>query len=111
MTRISTHVLDTARGHPAERVSVSIDVRAEGAWQRMGESVTGTDGRVAHLVSLELTAPAFCRLTFAVHDYLVAEHGRAFFPEVAVFFEAEPGQHYHLPLLLSPFGYSVYRGS
>ena len=46
-----------------------------------------------------------------MHDYLVANHGRAFFPEVAVFFEAEPDQHYHLPLLLNPFGYSVYRGS
>jgi hydroxyisourate hydrolase len=111
VTRVSTHVLDTARGHPAERVPVSIDIRAEGTWQRRGESVTGTDGRVAHLASLDLAGPAFCRLTFAVHDYLVANHGSAFFPEVAVFFEAEPDQHYHLPLLLSPFGYSVYRGS
>ena len=46
-----------------------------------------------------------------VRDYLVAHHGSAFFPEVAIVFVAEPGQHYHLPLLLSPFGYSVYRGS
>jgi 5-hydroxyisourate hydrolase len=111
VNRVSTHVLDTARGHPAERVPVSIDVRVEGSWQRVGEAVTGTDGRVAHLASLDLTGPVTCRLTFGVHDYLIANHGGAFFYEVAVFFEAEPEQHYHLPLLLSPFGYSVYRGS
>ena len=54
---------------------------------------------------------ATCRLVFAVGDYLVAHHGVAFFPEITVVFAAEPGEHYHVPLLLAPYGYSVYRGS
>lgn len=111
MTGISTHVLDTARGRPAERIPVSLDIRAADTWRRIAESVTGPDGRVADLPVPGLAGPVSCRLVFAVHGYLVAHHGGAFFPEVAVVFVAEPGQHYHLPLLLSPFGYSVYRGS
>ena len=54
---------------------------------------------------------ASCRLIYAVRDYLVRVHGAAFFPEVTVVFEAGPGEHYHVPLLLAPFGYSTYRGS
>ena len=55
--------------------------------------------------------PATARLVFAVRDYLVASHGSAFFPEITIAFTAGPGEHYHVPLLLSPFGYSTYRGS
>ena len=125
MTTISTHILDTARGRPAADVPVALDIW-DGGWQRLGESVTGADGRTGDLPAFEPPAPpgpphregspvspawATCRLVFAVRDYLVAHHGSAFFPEITVAFAAGPGEHYHVPLLLAPYGYSVYRGS
>ena len=125
MTTISTHILDTARGRPAADVPVALDIW-DGGWQRLGESVTGADGRIGGLPAFEPPAPpgpphregspvspawATCRLVFAVRDYLVAHHGSAFFPEITVAFAAGPGEHYHVPLLLAPYGYSVYRGS
>ena len=125
MTTISTHILDTARGRPAADVPVALDIW-DGGWQRLGESVTGADGRIGGLPAFEPPAPpgpphregspvspawATCRLVFAVRDYLVAHHGSAFFPEITVAFAAGPGEHYHVPVLLAPYGYSVYRGS
>ena len=112
MTSFSTHILDTARGRPAEGVPVSFAVWANGGWQRLGgESVTGPDGRATDLPEVKTDSPLTCRLVFAVEDYLVTHHGAAFFPEVTVAFVAQPGEHYHLPLLLTPFGYATYRGS
>jgi hydroxyisourate hydrolase len=126
VTTISAHILDTARGRPAADVPVALDIWADGGWQRLGGSVTGADGRIGDLPAFEPPAPAgtaypdrppappgqaTCRLIFAVRDYLVAHHGSAFFPEITAAFAAGPGEHYHVPLLLSPYGYSVYRGS
>ena len=114
MTSVSTHILDTTRGRPAAGVPIALDTWADGDWQRLGESVTGADGRTSALPAFGPPAPpgrATCRLVFAVGDYLVAHHGAAFFPEITVAFAAEPGEHYHVPLLLTPYGYSVYRGS
>ena len=76
-----------------------------------GGSVTGPDGRSTGLPPLDPDATATVRLVFAVQDYLVASHGQAFFPEITVVFTAAPGEYYHVPLLLAPFGYSTYRGS
>jgi 5-hydroxyisourate hydrolase-like protein (transthyretin family) len=98
-------------------VPIALDTWADGDWQRLGESVTGADGRASTLPAFDppaspgLPGPATCRLVFAVGDYLVAHHGAAFFPEITIAFAAEPGEHYHVPLLLTPYGYSVYRGS
>jgi hydroxyisourate hydrolase len=126
VTTVSTHILDTARGRPAADVPVVLEAWAGGGWQHLGESATGADGRIGDLPAFEPSARpgppyphgspappagAACRLVFAVRDYLVAHHGSAFFPEITVAFAAGPGEHYHVPLLLSPYGYSVYRGS
>ena len=114
MTTISTHILDTARGRPAAEVPVALEAWDGGRWRRLGESVTGADGRIGDLPAVEPSAPpgrATCRLVFAVRDYLLAQHGSAFFAEITVAFAAGPGEHYHVPLLLAPYGYSVYRGS
>jgi hydroxyisourate hydrolase len=111
MTTVSTHILDTARGHPAAGVPASLDVRAGGMWVPAGASVTGPDGRIIDLPPLDLDGPANVRLVFAVREYLVSSHGAAFFGDITVEFEAGPGEHYHVPLLLAPFGYSTYRGS
>ena len=111
MTTVSTHVLDTARGRPAQGVPVTLDVLDDGAWQQVGTAVTGPDGRVTTLPAAGAAGPVACRLVFAVREYLVRTHGAAFFGEITVAFEAGPGEHYHVPLLVTPFGYTTYRGS
>jgi hydroxyisourate hydrolase len=111
MTSVSTHVLDLAAGRPAAGVPVTLDIWSGGAWVPVGGSVTGPDGRVTGLPRLDGESPVTARLVFAVREYLLAEHGTTFYPEITVAFSAGPGEHYHVPLLLSPFGYSTYRGS
>jgi hydroxyisourate hydrolase len=110
VTTVSTHVLDTARGRPVEGVPVRFDVLHDGVWQGIGREVTGPDGRVTGLPRAGAAGPVSARLVFTVREYLVRTHGAAFFGEITVAFETEPGEHYHVPLLLSPFGYSTYRG-
>ena len=108
---VSTHILDTALGRPAAGVPVTLDIWSGGTWVPAGGSVTGPDGRGTDLPPLDPDTPATARLVFAVRDYLLASHGRAFFSEVTVVFTVGPDEHYHVPLLLAPFGYSTYRGS
>lgn len=104
---VSTHILDTAAGRPAAGVAVALSVRdgSGTAWQPLGTSATDSDGRCKDLPALPAEAP-HARLVFATEPC-----GAGFFPEVAVAFAVAPGEHYHVPLLLSPFGFSVYRGS
>jgi|SRR5579884_3163085 len=104
MTTISTHVLDTAAGRPAAAVPVELAQCTREGWRVLGSAVTDADGRCRELPAADPDAGTVLRLTFAV--------GGAFFPEVAVVFAVDPAQpHYHVPLLLSPYGYAVYRGS
>ncbi|GGP38864.1 hydroxyisourate hydrolase [Streptomyces sp. L500] len=111
---VSTHVLDTGAGRPAAGVGVELAVRggADGEWAVLGTARTDADGRCAALPALP-PAAAHVRLRFDVAPHLSAGSaaGAAFFPEVTVAFAVSPGEHHHVPLLLSPFGYSVYRGS
>jgi 5-hydroxyisourate hydrolase len=105
---ISTHVLDTSLGKPASGVAVVLE--REGV--AVARGVTDADGR-ARLVA-EAPSPGRWRIVFATGPYLSAGGQSAFFPEVAIAFEiaaGDPAGHYHVPLLLSPFGYSTYRGS
>jgi 5-hydroxyisourate hydrolase len=107
MAGISTHVLDTARGRPAAGVTVHLSAQRDGGWEPVNDGVTDADGRLADLAT-EPPAGVY-RLRFDVAGYLGDE---AFFPEVTVVFRiTEAGRHHHVPLLLSPFGYSTYRGS
>jgi 5-hydroxyisourate hydrolase len=102
---ITTHVLDNARGRPAAGIRVVLEIQ-EGDWKKVGEGVTDADGRVGNLVS-EVSAATY-RLRFDTRAYIPD----GFFPEVVITFEVrDRAQHYHVPLLLSPFGYSTYRGS
>jgi 5-hydroxyisourate hydrolase len=111
---VSTHVLDTALGRPAAGVAVSLAARTGPSepWQALGGAATDADGRCRDLPGLPVGA-THVRLVLDTGAYLEGRDaaGTAFFPEAAVAFAVEPGQHYHVPLLLSPFGYSVYRGS
>lgn len=107
---ITTHILETATGRPAEGVEVRLD-RWEGHWVRVGEGRTDPDGRVRDRLGPE-RLPGRYRLTFDVGSWYSARHTPTFYPEVSVVFEVvDPGQHHHVPLLLAPWGYSTYRGS
>ncbi|MBI1797810.1 MAG: hydroxyisourate hydrolase [Candidatus Eisenbacteria bacterium] len=114
MSGITTHVLDTAAGRPARGVPVRLDVRADGkGWVTLAERTTDADGRVQDLLAggARLDAGRY-RLTFGTGAYFAAQGVATFFPEAAVEFEiTDATQHYHVPLLVSPFGYSTYRGS
>ena len=108
---ITTHVLDTALGKPASGVPISLEKRDGDTWTEIGSGVTNDDGRIADLISGTLEQ-AHYRMNFATESYFSNLGVAAFYPVVRVEFEiADPDQHYHVPLLLSPFGYSTYRGS
>jgi 5-hydroxyisourate hydrolase len=110
---ITTHVLDTARGRPAAGLRVVIEIRSKkGRFRVLGRGTTDANGRIGDLLPEGRLRRGTYRLTFDTARYFRARGGRGFYPSVAVLFEIrEPGQHYHVPLLLSPFGYSTYRGS
>ena len=113
MNGITTHVLDTSLGRPAGGVPVTLARREGSAWVELGHSRTDLDGRCKDLLpSGSGLQPAVYRLTFDSAAYFGARGAPTFYPEVSVVFEVrEPSQHHHVPLLLSPFGYSTYRGS
>lgn len=116
MTRspITTHVLDTARGCPAAGVPVRLEYKGrEGAWLTVGQAVTDADGRLIQWLPahFELLA-GYYRLLFDTGSYAAANGEESFYPYAHIAFEVkDPKAHYHVPLLLSPFGYSTYRGS
>ena len=111
MSGITTHVLDTARGRPAEGVPVRLERAAEEGWVEVAEGETDADGRVSDLHPRPPEVAPY-RLTFDTGAYFSAAGVRGFYPEVSVHFVVDrPDEHYHVPLLLNPFGYSTYRGS
>ncbi|GAA1135780.1 hydroxyisourate hydrolase [Nesterenkonia lutea] len=108
MSLITTHVLDTTTGTPARGIAVKL-VGSEGA--PLGSGTTDADGRIADLGPEKLPAGAY-RLVFATAEYFASREVAHFFPEVTLTFAVDASaEHYHVPLLLSPFGYSTYRGS
>ncbi|MDP8978284.1 MAG: hydroxyisourate hydrolase [Actinomycetota bacterium] len=113
MSGITTHVLDTATGSPAVGVPVRLETRgADGAWALLGEGETDADGRLSGLWARDEVPAGAYRLTFDTAAYFRARAVTGFYPRVAVEFVVEQaGGHHHVPLLLSPYGYTTYRGS
>jgi 5-hydroxyisourate hydrolase len=113
MSRITTHVLDLALGRPARGVPVWLERRtADRGWVKLAERATDDDGRIADLTTAGSLEVGTYRLIFGTGEYFHARNVSTFYPEVLVVFEIrDPAQHHHVPLLLSPFGYSTYRGS
>ncbi len=113
MSGITTHVLDTARGKPAEGVPVTLEIRAEEGWRLLGNAATDADGRARRLVPEgTVLITGTYRLTFATGEYFRAQGIEGFYPEASIVFDVrDANEHHHVPLLLSPFGYSTYRGS
>ena len=110
---ITTHVLDTARGMPAVGVTVILEMRQASEWSPIGRGTTDAAGRLMTLTETLPLAPGIYRLTFDIGTY----HrdlglSKPFFPEVKIAFNVrDTSEHYHVPLLLSPYGYSTYRGA
>ena len=113
MSAITTHVLDTARGRPAAGVAIVLERDEAGAAITLGRGETDADGRLRDLLpsGAPLAAGTY-RLVFDTGGYFEAQGVDTFYPEVAIVFQVKNGnEHFHVPLLLSPFGYSTYRGS
>lgn len=109
---ITTHVLDTAIGRPAAGVRVELERHDGGTFAPLATGVTNDDGRVADLLAPGTLERGTYRLTFHVGEYLATQGRDGFYPHVPVVFEiTATDEHYHVPLLLNPFGYSTYRGS
>jgi 5-hydroxyisourate hydrolase len=111
---ITTHILDTSRGRPASGVPVSLEMQeADGNWRSLGTGKTDMDGRLRDLLPEDFKLqPGLFRLSFETAVYFETQSLRSFYPHVVVVFQIDDAQqHYHVPLLLNPFGYSTYRGS
>jgi 5-hydroxyisourate hydrolase len=112
---LSTHVLDAARGRPAEGMGVALSWRTGSGWEAVARGVTDSDGRLRPADEsggdVGLLAGVY-RLEFDTGTYFAATGQAGFYPVVSITFEiTDPGSHHHVPLLLSPFAYSTYRGS
>lgn len=111
---ITTHVLDISRGRPAVGVHVSLDFHAgKASWSSIAEGVTNSDGRISDLLpeNTKLTTGVY-RLTFDTASYFHHNDIECFYPSIIVVFQIkDPTAHHHVPVLLSPYGYSTYRGS
>lgn len=109
---ITTHVLDTATGKPARGMTVVLERLDGGAWVQLGHGATDADGRHRNLMNPADRTDGIFRLTFATGEWFRATGVSGFYPAVQVVFEiTDPEAHHHVPLLISPYGYSTYRGS
>lgn len=113
MSQITTHILDASLGIPAAGVPVKLERLFETGWQTLAAGTTNQDGRIANLLQSDNILPAGTyRLFFDIAVYFQKQNQPVFYPYVEVAFNIPAGgAHYHIPLLLSPFGYSTYRGS
>jgi 5-hydroxyisourate hydrolase len=113
MSEITTHVLDVSIGRTASGVPVILEITSQGGgWKELSRGATDGDGRLRHLVAPGSLVEGTYRLTFETRLYFEARKIRSLYPQVIVVFQVhDPKARHHIPLLLSPYGYSTYRGS
>jgi 5-hydroxyisourate hydrolase len=113
LSGISTHILDTARGRPAAGIAISLEMRAGSDWTQLAQTTADENGRSGNLVPPGMSFErGTYRLRFDVVTYFRKQNVETFFAQVTVTFEVlDPAENYHVPLLLSPWGYTTYRGS
>ena len=113
MSPITTHALDTSLGRPAQGLTITLSQRgADGAWVELASGMTNDDGRITDLLEPGQLSSGVYQMCFDTGPYHHALGVEGFYPEASIVFEVkDPTQHYHIPLLISPYGYSTYRGS
>jgi len=112
MSGITTHILDVSAGVPARGVAITLEQQTSEGWKVIGEGVTDDDGRLRDLLTSDAVLQiGNYRLNFEIGNYFFDRQIDCFYPQVTVAFTVFDSSHYHVPLLLSPFGYSTYRGS
>ncbi len=113
MSQITTHILDTTRGLPAKNLPITLFAQQGEGWKEINSGITNNDGRLPGLLADDEKLPAgVYRMHFATATYFKDNNEEGFYPYVDIVFEINAsGAHYHIPLLLTAFGYSTYRGS
>jgi len=112
MSEITTHVLDISIGRPAAGVPVILEIEKTGGWKELSRGATDGDGRLRHLLAPGSLIEGTYRLTFEMQHYFHSRKIEGLYPQVSIVFQVRDAkQNYHIPLLLSPYGYSTYRGS
>lgn len=112
MSQITTHILDTSLGKPAAGVSIYLQAQTDSGWETIGKGLTNSDGRIPDLLPKEMKVSiGNYRMVFETSDYFKRLETKSFYPIVKIEFIVTDQSHYHIPLLLNPFGYSTYRGS
>ncbi len=112
MSQLTTHILDTTKGKPAEGVTIILYQQQNNSWKEIAKGTTNSDGRIADLL-LKDTVLEFgtYKMKFETKEYFDKQSTKTFYPFVEIVFDINTKEHYHIPLLLNPFGYSTYRGS
>ena len=112
MSQITTHILDTTKGKPAAGVTIALLQHTGDNWQEIARGTTNADGRIADLLPKEKSLESgVYKMKFETQEYFAQDGTANFFPFVEIVFNVAGNEHYHVPLLLNPFGYSTYRGS
>ncbi|MFT7689150.1 MAG: 5-hydroxyisourate hydrolase [Candidatus Azotimanducaceae bacterium] len=112
MSQITTHVLDTSRGSPASKLAIALFRFENESWESVATGITNSDGRIVDLLEQERVLPkGTYKLNFETQSYFDALGEKCFYPSVEIIFSIQDSDHYHVPLLLSAYGYSTYRGS
>ncbi len=113
MSGITTHVLDTAKGKPGKGISITLEKKTGDTYSKIGAGVTNDDGRLPGLLADDYKLESgIYRISFDTAAYYKTQGQKCFYPEASIVFEIEkPEEHFHVPLLISGYGYSTYRGS
>ena len=110
MSQLTSHILDTSIGQPAAGITVILYIGGNDEWKEIARSNTNHDGRVTSFTNDKLQGGIY-KLRFETKDYFDKHQVATFYPYIEIIFEINSADHYHVPLLLNPFGYSTYRGS
>lgn len=112
VSQITTHVLDTAVGLPGKNISIKLQTKRNNIWQTIAQGITNSDGRIPDLLPQDRNLkPATYKMAFDTGSYYANQNLKTFYPEVEIQFTTFDETHYHVPLLINPFGYNTYRGS
>jgi 5-hydroxyisourate hydrolase len=112
MSQLTTHILDTTKGKPAQDVPIVLSQLQGNEWTVIAQGITNSDGRIPNLLGNDvLLQYGTYKMRFETKVYFDAQSLKSFYPFVEIVFDIQSSEHYHVPLLLNPFGYSTYRGS